>query len=46
MVIGTVGLSLGIGFLLSAGVSYRLSRSMGILAKSDPGGSKELFSQS
>jgi len=45
MVIGTVGLSLGIGFLLSAGVSYRLSRSMGLLAKSDPGGSKELFSQ-
>jgi hypothetical protein len=46
MVIGTVGLSLGIGFLLSAGVSYRLSRSMGLLAKSDPGGSKELFSHS
>ena len=45
MVIGTVGLSLGIGFLLSAGVSYRLSRSMGLLTKSDPGGSKELFSQ-
>ena len=45
MVIGTVGLSLGIGFLLSAGVSYRLSRSMGLLAKSDPGGSKELFPQ-
>jgi hypothetical protein len=45
MVIGTVGLSLGIGFLLSAGASYRLSRSMGLLAKSDPGGSKELFSQ-
>jgi len=46
MVIGVVGLSLGIGFLLSASVSYRLSRSMGLLGKSDPAGSKELFSQS
>jgi len=46
MVIGVVGISLGIGFLLSASVSYRLSRSMGLLAKSDPTGSKELFSQS
>ena len=36
MVIGTVGLSLGIGFLLSAGASYRLSRSMGILADRTP----------
>ena len=46
MVIGVVGLSLGIGFLLSASVSYRLSRSMGLLEKSDATGSKELFSQS
>jgi len=46
MVIGVVGLSLGIGFLLSAGVSYRLSRSMGLLANSEPARSKELFSQS
>jgi hypothetical protein len=46
MVVGVVGLSLGIGFLLSASVSYRLSRSMGLLGKSDPAGSKELFSQS
>ena len=45
-VIGVVGLSLGIGFLLSAGVSYRLSRSMGLLANSEPTRSKELFSQS
>ena len=46
MVIGTVGLSLGIGFLLSAGASYRLSKSMGILAVREPARSKELFSQS
>ena len=46
MVIGVVGLSLGIGFLLSAGASYRLSRSMGLLANSEPTRSKELFSQS
>jgi hypothetical protein len=46
MVIGVVGLSLGVGFLLSAGVSYRLSRSMGLLANSEPTRSKELFSQS
>jgi len=45
-VIGVVGLSLGIGFLLSAGVSYRLSRSMGLLANSESTRSKELFSQS
>jgi hypothetical protein len=45
MVVGVVGLSLGIGFLLSAGVSYRLSRSMGLLASREPAGSKELFSQ-
>jgi hypothetical protein len=46
MVIGVVGLSLGVGFLLSAGVSYRLSRSLGLLANSEPTRSKELFSQS
>jgi hypothetical protein len=46
MVVGVVGLSLGIGFLLSAGVSYRLSKSMGILANSEPGRDKALFSQS
>ena len=46
MVIGTVGLSLGIGFLLSAGASYRLSKSMGILDVREPARSKELFSQS
>jgi hypothetical protein len=46
MVVGVVGLSLGIGFLLSAGASYRLSKSMGILANSEPGRDKELFSQS
>ena len=46
MVIGTVGLSLGIGFLLSAGASYRLSKSMGILEVREPARSKELFSQS
>jgi hypothetical protein len=45
-VVGVVGLSLGIGFLLSAGVSYRLSRSMGLLATNDPVRSKEMFSQS
>jgi hypothetical protein len=45
MVIGVVGLSLGIGFLLSAGVSYRLSKSMGILADGQPAKNKELFSQ-
>lgn len=45
-VIGVVGLSLGIGFLLSAGVSYRLSKSMGLLANSEPTRSKELFSHS
>ena len=45
MVVGVVGLSLGIGFLLSAGVSYRLSKSMGILANSEPGRDKT-FSQS
>src|SRR5262245_57897523 len=45
-VIGVVGLSLGIGFLLSAGVSYRLSKSMGLLAATrEPARSKELFSQ-
>jgi hypothetical protein len=46
MVIGVVGLSLGIGFLLSAGVSYRLSKSMGLLTNSELARSKELFSQS
>ena len=46
LVIGIVGLSLGIGFLLSAGASYRLSKSMGILAVREPVRSKELFSQS
>jgi len=43
-VIGVVGLSLGVGFLLSAGVSYRLSRSMGLLSSDAPVTSKELFS--
>ena len=46
MVIGTVGLSLGIGFLLSAGASYRLSKSLGILDVREPARGKELFSQS
>jgi len=45
-IIGVVGLSLGVGFLLSAGVSYRLSRSMGLLTTNDPTRSKEMFSQS
>jgi len=45
-VIGIVGLSLGIGFLLSSGASYRLSKSMGILSVREPARSKELFSQS
>jgi len=31
MVAGTIGLSLGIGFLLSAAISYRLSRALGLL---------------
>jgi hypothetical protein len=30
-VVGTIGLSLGIGFMLSAGISYRLSRALGLL---------------
>jgi hypothetical protein len=30
-VFGTIGLSLGIGFLLSAGISYQLSRALGLL---------------
>jgi hypothetical protein len=30
-VFGTIGLSLGIGFLLSAGLSYLLSRALGLL---------------
>jgi hypothetical protein len=46
MVIGVVGLSLGIGFLLSAGASYRLSRSMGILANSAAARNREILSQS
>ena len=45
-VIGAVGLSLGIGFLLSAGVSYRLSRSMGLLTIDKSSRSKELSSPS
>jgi hypothetical protein len=43
-VIGVVGLSLGVGFLLSAGVSFRLSRSMGLLSSDAPVTSKKLFS--
>lgn len=45
LVIGVVGLALGIGFLLSAGTSYRLSRSLGIFANRGPA-SKDPFSQS
>ena len=46
MVIGIVGLSLGIGFLLSAGASYRLSKSLGILSVREPARGKEMFSHS
>ena len=35
-VFGTIGLSLGIGFLLSAGISYRLSRAFGLLRQPEP----------
>jgi len=45
LVIGVVGLALGIGFLLSAGTSYRLSRSLGIFPNRGPA-SKDPFSQS
>jgi hypothetical protein len=30
-VVGTIGLSLGLGFVLSAGASYQLSRALGLL---------------
>jgi hypothetical protein len=35
-VVGTIGLSLGVGFLLSAGTSYQLSRALGLLRPPDP----------
>jgi hypothetical protein len=36
-VLGTVVLALGIGFLVSAGISYRLSKGWGLLAGMEPG---------
>ncbi len=35
---GTLALALGVGFLLSAGVSYRLSKSFGLLESPSPRG--------
>lgn len=37
IIIGTTALALGIGFLVSAAVSYRLSKSWGLLAAVEPG---------
>jgi hypothetical protein len=39
-VVGVIALSLGIGFLVSAGVSYRLSRRFGLITNG-----REIFSQ-
>jgi hypothetical protein len=45
-VVGVIALSLGVGFLVSAGLSYRLSKTLGLIAGGEPNKSKELFSQS
>jgi hypothetical protein len=45
-VVGVIALSLGVGFLVSAGLSYRLSKTLGLIADGEPNKSKELFSQS
>ncbi|PYV87558.1 MAG: hypothetical protein DMG05_17425 [Acidobacteria bacterium] len=45
-VIGVIGLSLGIGFLVSAGISYRLSKSLGLISEIESGKRKDLVSQS
>jgi hypothetical protein len=44
-VVGVIGLSLGIGFLGSAGVSYRLSKRFGLISEGEASKSSELFSQ-
>lgn len=36
VVLGTVGLMLGLGFLISSGVAYRLSRTLGVLEDKPP----------